>query len=262
MRDESDSLRSVPPREFVRARTALAAELEKKGHTAEARRIRRLKRPSPVVWALNAAAARSRAFDELAEAVDRLRRAQLGQGELRPAIERYRAALEPVIRTASERLREAGTRMTTPLERRLQATLLAAITDRRRRAELAAGRLTEEYAEPGFEVLTSGPGPTEPPRARPRAPAPTRPTEAERRRLEAERKALRAAARQAQRRMRALDTAARRKEQAAAAADRKVEALRAALREHERQAQVLRTAANEARAAHRSAVERASSRPL
>jgi hypothetical protein len=165
--DEADALRAVPPAEFVRARTALAAELERKGKAADARRIRRLRRPSPVVWALNTAASRPRAIAELGDAVDRLRRAQLGQGDLRPAVERYRAALEPVLRAATERLRGAGIRVSPALERRLQSTVLAAIADRGLRADLVAGRLEAEHAAPGFEVLTRGPIPAEFLRARP-----------------------------------------------------------------------------------------------
>jgi hypothetical protein len=273
--DDADALRTVPPGEFVRARTALAARLEQKGKSAEARQIRRLRRPSPIVWALNMAATRPRAIDELADAADRLRRAQLGQGDLRPAIERYRAALEPVIRAAAERLREAGVRISPTIERRLQATLLAAVTDRRLRAELATGRLTEEHAEPGFEVLTRGPIPAEFLRARrgiartpsahaqpstaqppPEEPETPRrdPVKAERHRQDKEH-TTRKVTRQTQRQLKALDKAARRQERAADAADRKVQELRTALHKRERQAKLLRTSANEARQVHQTALK-------
>src|SRR5258705_9444994 len=79
-----DALRDVPPREFVRARDALAARLAEEGKGTEAREIRRLPRPSPVVWALNrTAVAQPRALNALIQAVDRPRRAPPGQGELR-----------------------------------------------------------------------------------------------------------------------------------------------------------------------------------
>lgn len=275
--DDADPLRSVPPRYFVRARNALAEEVARKGKAAEARRIRRLPRPNPVVWALNTVANRSRAVPELADAAEQLRGAQLGEGDLRAATGRYRGALEPLVRAATERLREAGIRVSATLERRLQSTLLAAVTDRGLRADLAAGRLAEEHAAPGFDVLTQGPIPATFLRPRPtreeagRAPTPRRSpaartaepeTErarsgpAEHRRAESEREARRAI-RQAQRRVRALDEAARRKERAADAADRKLETTRTALREQERQAALLRTSAREAREMHRTALDEA-----
>lgn len=134
----ADALRAVPPREFVQARNALAAKLAKDGQATEARDIRRLPRPSPVVWALNrTAVGRPRELNALVQAVDGLRRAQLGQGELRAATERYRAAFEPLVRNATEALRDAGSAISPALERRIRSTLLAATTDRRLRADLA-----------------------------------------------------------------------------------------------------------------------------
>ena len=136
----TDALRAVPPREFVGARNALAAQLAKRGKAAEARQVARLRRPSPVAWALNrASAARPRELGTLLDAVDRLRRAQLGGGDLRAAMERYRAAFEPLVRGANQALKEAGTGVSAALDRRLRSTLLAAVTDRGLRADLEAG---------------------------------------------------------------------------------------------------------------------------
>ena len=246
-----DALRDVPPQDFVRARTALAAKLEKQGKAAAAKEVRRLRRPRPALWALNSAAARApRLVEDLANAVSQLRRAQLGQGELRPATERFRAAIGPLVRGAAAKLRDAGTRVSPALERRLHDTLLAAAADRRLRADLMAGRLTEEREAAGFDVLTKGPIPT----ARLRTPSgkaerkakPAGATKAERRRQRAAEREAREAARQAQRAAKARDAAARRAERTAAAAEVKVEAMRAALLEEERRAAQLRRAATEA----------------
>lgn len=266
-KNPADALRDVPPREFVRARQALVEQLAKDGKAAEARAIARLSRPSPVVWALNRTAmTRPRDLDGLAQAVDRLRRAQLGQGELRTATERYRAAFEPLVRSAEEALRAAASAVSPALDRRIRSTLLAAITDRRLRADLAAGRLAAEHADPGFAVLSRGPIPAEFLRDRPgkggRPNAPPGPDErreaaaAARRARHAGREA-RNAARQARGAARALDLDARRKERAAQAAEEKASAARSTLRVLEQRSAVLRASADQARQASQQADERA-----
>ena len=250
----ADALREVPPREFVRARKALAAQLAKNGRTAEAREISRLRRPSPVVWALNkASAARPRELRILLEGVDRLRRAQLGQRDPRAATEHYRASFEPIVQAASEALQNARTSRSAALERRLRSTLLAAATDRRLRADLMAGRLTDEQTDPGFAVLSQGVIPAELLRDRPAKlrPAPAAPPGGRLTR-QASRDA-RQAARKAKREARTLEQEARRKERAAQVAETEVAALQKALREREQRSVALRSAADEARHAHEKA---------
>lgn len=278
----ADALRAVPPREFVQARNALAAKLAKDGQATEARDIRRLPRPSPVVWALNrTAVGRPRELNALVQAVDGLRRAQLGQGELRAATERYRAAFEPLVRNATEALRDAGSAISPALERRIRSTLLAATTDRRLRADLATGRLVGEHTEPGFAVLSQGPIPAGFLRERPEKakPAPihsiavTRAdhaaqlkvpsTRGQRRRegVEERRRLQQAAraARQAQREVSALSRDARQKELAAQVAENKVDAVRKELHKIEQEAVARRAAADQARDAAGKAEERARS---
>ena len=263
-RDPADELRSVPPRDFVAARAALAARLTAQGEAAEARRIARLRRPSPVVWALNrAASARPRELTALADAVDHLRRAQLGHGDLRAASDGYRGAFEPLVRAAREALEEGGTKTSTALDRRLRSTLLAAVTDRGLRADLARGRLESEHADPGFAVLSGGPIPAA--FLRERAPSASRssarsgarrsraeaggPGEAvpERRERRPDPRVARRAAREAARHERV----ARRAERAAEAAERRVSALRRSLAALEERSATLRAEADRARAAAR-----------
>jgi hypothetical protein len=118
-RSPADGLRDVPPREFVGARTALAARLAREGKTAEARQVARLRRPSPVVWALNRVAiVRPRDIQALVGAVDRLRRAQLGGGDLRSATADYRAELDALVRAAGGALKEAATTVSAALDPR------------------------------------------------------------------------------------------------------------------------------------------------
>ncbi len=260
-KDPAVSLRDVPPREFVAARKALAERLARSGRTAEARQVARLPRPSPVVWALNQAAlAKPRRLSDLIDAVDRLRRAQLGQGDPRAATAGYRTVFDEVVKTAREALQEHGTKVSPAVDRRLRGSLLAAVADRGLRRDLAAGRLTAEHDEPGFSVVSQGPIPAEFVRDRPVKRAATPPAADRRARKQAEAAARHAAkvdaqaaqraAREAARAATALDRSARRKERAAQAAERRVEALRATLREHEARSAALRTAADEARQAH------------
>ena len=251
------ALRAVPPRDFVGARNALAAKLEKEGKSAEARRVRRLRRPSPVVWALNNSASSAREVGALADAVTELRRAQLGQREFRPAMDRLRAAIAPIMRRTSEKLELARVPISSAVERRLHDTLIASVADRRLRADLLAGRLEEERGAAGFDILANGPMPAAPPHARPRKER--RPAES-RRQQKAEQKAERAARAAAERASRAAENRARREASALSrAADRtvraanaaaaKVEAMRAALLDQERRAADLQTAATAAREA-------------
>ncbi len=242
------------------ARRALAARLAEQGDRDEARRIAKLPRPSPVTWALNrTATARPRELAALADAVDRLRRAQLGQGDLRAATEAYRAAFEPVARAARDALEGAGPRASAARDRRLRSTLLAAVADRTLRADLSAGRLQSEHADPGFAVLSGGPIPAAflrerptTPRAAAEAPATVPATNSETRGPEpSQRGDARRAAREARRNAREArrrEQAARKAERAAKTAERRVSAMRERLAALEQQSAALRAAAERARA--------------
>ncbi|HKZ05671.1 MAG TPA: hypothetical protein VJU81_09400, partial [Methylomirabilota bacterium] len=197
--NEAAGLRAVPPRDFVRARNALAAKLERDGKAAEAREVRRRRRPSPVVWALNNSAATPHEVAALADAVSRLRQTQLGQGALRPAMERLRAAIAPIIRSAAEQLTRVGLRVSPQLERRLHDTLVASGADRRLRAALLAGELTEERGAAGFDMLTLGSTPAVSRRARAPVRSPNASAPAERRRQRRAEREARQAARRAER---------------------------------------------------------------
>lgn len=245
----SDELRRVAPRDFVSARNALAAKLQKDGHAAEARRIRGLRRPSPVAWALNSSASARREIAALADAVTELRRAQLGERDFRPAMDRLRAAIAPLMRRASEALRTARIPVSPALERRLHDTLIASVADRRLRADLLSGRLTEERGAAGFDILAKGSIPAASRRAKARDDR--RPAD-RRRQRQAERDA-RAAASRAQRKARALNRVAEKNARAAETAEAKTEVMRAALLEQERRTADLRAAAPAARDAARAA---------
>src|SRR5262245_19057167 len=260
-RSPADGLRDVPPREFVGARTALAARLAREGKTAEARQVARLRRPSPVVWALNRVAiVRAREIQALVGAVDRLRRAQLGGGDLRSATADYRAGFDALVRAAGGALKEVGTTVSAALDRRIRSTLVAAVTDRRLRADLGAGRLADEMADPGFAVLGApvsadvlrpqtrrtrvpGAGSEEPPAVR--QPPSRKPAEARRLARQQAR-----AAREAARHARALERKFQQAEPAAVRTEQRVPAMRRTLQTLDQRSAALRAAADLARRAH------------
>ena len=267
VKTDADALRTVPPRDFIQARDALVERLTKAGDTAEARRIRRLRRPSPVVWALNGVAARHP--DELralAGAVDHLRRAQLGQGEVSGPTDQYRQAFQRLVTRANELLREGSQAVTPALERRMRSTLQAAVADRRLRRDLQSAQLGEEHADPGFAVFTRGPIPTEflrpSPKAQPRTRLPTDspPTarssagavsarrEQAARKVESRRQAQAAReTRKAAKLTKALERDAQRQTDRLKAAERRVESARKALQDQERIAAQVREEADKAR---------------
>jgi hypothetical protein len=170
--DQIEELHAVPPAEFTRARDALAAAFRKSGDAASAAKVRQLRKPSVVVWAVNRLARDApEAVGRFVDAVERLRRAQLGRSaELPEATAAQRRALHELQRRVSGVLAEGSVRSSAALERRISGTLLGAATDRRVRADLLHGRLTAELPPPGLDALLGGgtlrlvPKPAEPPR--------------------------------------------------------------------------------------------------
>jgi len=163
-----NELYQVQPSEFVRARNALVARLRKAGRTAEAADVARLRRPTPVIWALNRVAHEQPAeVKQLIEATDDLKLAQLGRRKDADTVTtRQRNALGNLAALAAAALQAAGLGAAPATLRRASATLLGAAADPQARALLRQGRLSEELSAPGFEVFG---GMT--PRQRPPAPA-------------------------------------------------------------------------------------------
>src|SRR5206468_2503785 len=105
-----ERLYAVAPRDFTRARNALAAELRKSRDADAAREVARLRRPSAPLWAVNQLARHARpALERFLDAVDRLRRTQLS--DPRGAMEAMRAErvqLEALVQRAEQALAEVG----------------------------------------------------------------------------------------------------------------------------------------------------------
>ena len=151
-----ERLYAVAPRDFTRARNALAAELRAAHDPGAAREVARLRRPSAALWAVNQLARHARpALERFLDAVDRLRRAQLSdpRGAME-AMRAERAQLEALVAQAETALQEAGYAPSAEMRRRISDTLLGAAADRRHAEALKHGRLSEELHAPGFDALT------------------------------------------------------------------------------------------------------------
>jgi hypothetical protein len=154
-RDPVDQLFTVGPSEFVQRRNALTKALRDAGRSGEAREVERLRRPSPAVWLANRLARQDpEGVTRFIDAVDRLKRAHLGRGNLVQATESQRNALERLLAEARAIQMDAATQgVPRGTMGRLSATLVGAAADEDQRAQLAQGRLTRESTEPGFELF-------------------------------------------------------------------------------------------------------------
>ena|SRR6266850_3346107 len=151
-----ERLYAVAPKDFTRARNALAAELRKSRDADAAREIARLRRPSAPLWAVNQLSRHARpALERFLDAVDRLRRTQLSdpRGAME-AMRAERAQLEALVERAEHVLAEVGHRASAEARRRISDTLLGAAADRRHADALTHGRLTQELHAPGFDALS------------------------------------------------------------------------------------------------------------
>lgn len=149
-----DDLFVLQTQDFVAARNALAKALKAEGKADEAAQVAKLRRPSPVVAAVNRAArAGGAAVDALIEAEEQLRRAQSkSQGQdLRAAMQAHRDALRGLAEAAESELPKASPAQ----QRAIQATLQgAAAGGKELRDRLRRGVLEEELEAPGFDALS------------------------------------------------------------------------------------------------------------
>ena len=194
---ELDRLYQLPPGEFTAARDELAGRLRAEGERDGAEEVKKLRKPTAAVWLVNRLA-RERELD-----VQRLAKAGQALGAGRSADD-FAAARDEEQRSL-ERLHEAARELaeregigTPSVERATQTLRAASLTDEGRTL-LKRARLTEELQPPGFEALTGAP----PQRAQ-RKPAKQAKPDAR-----AERKAALAEAREASRRLKARELAAR-----------------------------------------------------
>ena len=157
-------LYTLPLAEFTPARNALAARLRKAGQADEAEAVKTLKKPTPLVWAINQVARQEpAAIRDFLEAVARLRSTQEHRrsDELDEATRDDREAFARVVELVRQRLTEAGSRDAPDTMARVTATLRGAAADAAHHDELRHGTLKQELRAPGFEVLTGEMAPVE-----------------------------------------------------------------------------------------------------
>ncbi len=137
---EPDDLYGLPVEEFIAARNTLARE------QPEAKALRK---PTVAAYALNQLARRHRReLETFLKAAERLRRAQLGEGDVAKETTGERAALRRLLQLAGEYSPQTQ-------QERIRQTLEAAAVDEQAAEEVRAGRLERELEPRGFGSLLS-----------------------------------------------------------------------------------------------------------
>jgi hypothetical protein len=220
-------LYALPLEGFTAARDALAKQLRDGGDAGAAAAVKKLRKPTLVAWAVNAAAREHPGdVEALLEAGRNLRSAQrrtltvAGTDELRRASEARRAVLQRLTDAAVAVIGDRGAAHRDAIE----GTLTAASIDDELGRRLSEGTLDREArpeagfgAVEGFEVLTGGATSAAEAEAE-ETPTPAARREAERERARTVREAERRAEAVERAAQRAAEHAARLKEKAAEAA--------------------------------------------
>ena len=154
-------LYAVPREQFVRERNALARTLRTSGDREAAAEVAALRKPSLVAWTVNQLAhTERRDVDLLLDAGKRIIDAQQasiakgGRAELDAAQTSLRGAVNGLTAAAGAILGSEASKTTLT---RIALTLRTAATDPAGRELLARGRLTEELAETGWEIVAAFP---------------------------------------------------------------------------------------------------------
>jgi hypothetical protein len=152
---ELDRLFRLPPGEMVEARNALADGLRRAGDKAGAARVKAIKRPVPVAWAINQVRFEQPALLERARVVtDELRELHAMAGvdakRLAAAALQQRAALQAVVDAALRAGRNAGMSDNALQPRKVFTTVQAWLAGK---GEEAPGRMTQELEASGFDAF-------------------------------------------------------------------------------------------------------------
>jgi hypothetical protein len=143
---EIDALYGLPLEAFTTARNDLARGLRKDGRREEADEVAALRKPSLPAWVVNQLA-RERSTDvrALVSSADAIKAGRDG------ADERFREALDALVRAARDLISETGRTASDAVLRQVATTLRASAAAAPE--ELQAGRLTEAREASGFDAL-------------------------------------------------------------------------------------------------------------
>ena len=153
---EVEKLLAVRPDEFVDERQRLARELRDAGRSDEAATVAQLRKPSPVVLAVNRAArARPKAARAAADAALRVKKTQVGgdPAVFRETLAELEDSLKLLADVALAHVAPSGKRPTEAMRRRVRDLLRNAAADDATREALARGALIEEVETTGFAPL-------------------------------------------------------------------------------------------------------------
>jgi hypothetical protein len=150
---EAEALLAVAPDDFVQARQRLVRALRAEKRRDDADAVAALRKPPPVVLAVNRAARdRPQAARAAVRSAERVAKAQLGSDPdaYRAALTELDEALDLLAEVALAQLSRRGKSPTEQVSRRLRTALRNAVADEHARAELARGVLREETEAAGF----------------------------------------------------------------------------------------------------------------
>lgn len=153
---EAEVLLSVASDEFVGERKRVAGELRDAGRAAEAAVVAKLRKPPPVVLAVNRAArARPKAAQAAAEAARRVKTTQVGAdpAAFRAALKELEESLELLAEVALAHLAPTGKEPSASMRHRLRDLLRNAVANDGARAALTRGVLRDETETAGFELF-------------------------------------------------------------------------------------------------------------
>jgi hypothetical protein len=150
--EEARKLLAVAPEDFVAERQRLARELRDAGRTDDAATVAGMRKPTPVVLAVNRAARdRPKAARAAADAAARVVKAQFGgkPDEYARAREELDQSLDMLADVAIAQV-SRGKKASDAARRRIRDLLRNAVGDESAREALAQGVLTEEVEVAGF----------------------------------------------------------------------------------------------------------------
>lgn len=171
-----DELYTTPPSEFVARRETQAAAAKTAGRMDDARRIRSARRPTLAAWAANlllrSQPDESRQFLELGRALREAYQA-LDAESLKVLSTQRRRVVSALSRQTAQLARDAGHRLSQPVQQDLEGTLRAVLADPDAADEWAGGRLVNALTPPAEFGPGTTPSPERPsPRSRPAPPSP------------------------------------------------------------------------------------------